>query len=226
MNLHFPSALARFFLLICTAASSSLPRLNAAEEVIPVAQDAFIKGAEHVSQVMPAKFLEVASRTLNGTYFEYVRKTFLRFDVDASLLTTAVSARVVLTSQTNGIIINDGEPRGPVELHLSGIPNAEWDEAALTWENAPAHDQQSPSDDGNPNLELLASASLDPLNVELHSTVTFSDPKLLEFLRKHSGLVTFLITSNGAQVSPGFSFYSKEGTDQSAHKPVLIIETK
>jgi hypothetical protein len=156
-----------------------------------------------------------------------VRKTFLQFHVDDGVLRDAVAARVVLTLQPNGIIIFDGDPHEPVELVLSGAPNAEWTEGFLTWETAPNHDKSSATDDGNPNLEVLAETTLDPVVVnKIDDKLIFSDPRVLEFLRKHGGDVTFVITSKSPPNHVGFSFFSKEGTSKPERKPVLVIETK
>lgn len=93
----------------------------------------------------------------------------------------------------------------------------------LTWENAPLHDKQSATDDGNPNLEILAVATLDPAAAKEDDKVTFSDPRLLEFLRKHRGDATFVITSVSPPNFAGFQFFSKEGTGRPERLPALIL---
>lgn len=173
---------------------------------------------------MPSHTLEVAAR-VSGHGLDFVRKTFLRFDVDPGLLSDAVSARVVLTSQGKGVIIYENDPRDQVELVLSGLPDAVWDEAGLNWEVAPGHDQESPTDDGNPNLVFVANATLDPLSVKEGEKLTFSSPELLEYLREHPGVVTFVVTSYGMPRQAGFNFFSRESSVPD-RRPTLVLETK
>lgn len=196
----------------------------AAEDVIPPAQDAFVMGGQLAMEIMPGDRLEVANRSSYGMH--NARKTFLRFFVDEASMRYAVSARVVLTLRVDAIISLDKDPLHPVELVLLGAPGAEWDEKSLTWETAPNHDQQSATDDGNPNLEVLATATVDPTAANEDDKVTFSDPRLLEYLRKHREDVTFVITSVSSPNFPGFRFFSKEGTGKPERRPVLILETE
>lgn len=212
--------------LILTAIVSAYTLISsvAAENVIPPEQDAFVMGGELAWEIMPGDRLEVADRSFYGMH--NARKTFLQFFVDEAPMRYAVSARVVLTLRVDAVIWLDKDPVQPVELVLSGAPDAEWDQKSLTWENAPNHDQQSATDDGNPNLEILATVTLDPATANENDKVTFSDPRLLEYLRKHRGDVTFVITSVSPPNFPGFRFFSKEGTGMPERRPVLILETE
>lgn len=216
-----PAIPVRALILTAVFSTCALTATAAAEGVIEPVQDAFVMGGDVAGDIMPDGVLQVAARSLSGMGF--VRKTFLHFQLDEASLGHAESARVVLTLGGDAVIYFDGDPRLPVELVLSGAPGAEWEEKFLAWENAPLHDQQSATDDGNPNLEVLAVATVDPAAAEVDAKVTFSDPRLLEFLRKHHGDVTFVITSLSPPNFVGFTFFSKEGTGRPERKPALIL---
>ncbi len=218
------ASLIRTLALAAIGLSAPFSSSMAAEEVIPVVQDSFVKGKESAEESMPDYVLKVAARALVG--MQNVRKTFLQFHVDDAPLRDAVSARVVLTLHTDAVIVFDGDPQEQVQLVLSGAPDAEWDEKFLTWETAPNHDKLSATDDGNPNLEVLAETTLDPVSAKEDGKLTFSDPRILEFLRKHGGNATFVITSKSPPNYVGFTFFSKEGTSKPERRPVMILEKK
>jgi len=219
-----PAIPVRALILTAIILSYACTSKVAAEDVIPAVQDAFVMGGELAGEIMPHDQLQVAARSLYGMH--NVRKTFLQFHVDETSIRHAISARVVLILREDAVISLDGDPLQPVELVLSGAPDAEWDENFLTWETASNHDQQCATDDGNPNLEVLAVATLDPTAANEDEKVTFSDPRLLEFLRKHRGDVTFVVTSVSPPNFPGFTFFSKEGTGRPERRPVIILETE
>ncbi|MEY4300115.1 MAG: hypothetical protein RIR25_1351 [Verrucomicrobiota bacterium] len=214
-----PASPVRALVLTAIISSCAFTSKVAAEEVITPVQDAFVLGGNVAGELMSQNQLQVASRV-------NARKTFLQFQVDESLLRDAASARVVLTMLGSSVISSAGESIQPVELALSGAPGAQWDEKLLTWENAPLHDQQSTTDEGNPRLEVLALAKVDPATAKADEKVTFSDPRLLEFLRKHQGDVTFVITSVSPRKSAGLKFFSKEGTAKPERRPALILGKK
>jgi len=118
--------LVRALLLAAAISTCVLNATVAAEEVIAPVQDAFVTGGKLAGDIMPDGVLQVAARSHSG--MDYVRKTFLHFQMDEASLTHAESARVVLTLHGNEALFYGGGALLPVELVLSGAPGAEWGE--------------------------------------------------------------------------------------------------
>jgi hypothetical protein len=214
-----PTSLACTILVLLSAGL-----VRAGEEVLFPVEDSFIRGGNSSTDPTPDPFLIVAAR--GGARGDDYRKIFLMFEVDKDATSHLTSSKLVLTYLRTGLAVNDGDPRDTFEVLLYGVPEGEWSDVGLTWDSAPFHDKQSATDEGNPKLTLLAQEAVNPLSVMEDGTLAISDPRLTEFLRKHPGRVTLIMTSLGSSRQPGLLFFDADGTSRPERKPRLILETK
>lgn len=193
-------------------------------EVLQPVEDTYIQGGTRSAQPAPEpSVLIVAARTQDG--FENVRKVFLAFETFSNM-DDLQAATLALTHSLRGILANEGDPKIPIEILLYGAPGGDWSETELTWDSAPFHDPASLSDEENPGLELLGQVSVDTSAVNVDDVLKFSDSRLTEFVRKHPGRVTFVLTSLAGQRSPGVSFFDRAGTGLPERLPRLILDLK
>jgi hypothetical protein len=219
-----PSLLKGKLLAAALAVCAMFPAARAETEIVFPAEDTFITGGSRSGED-PAdrSLLLVAARTQST--LEHVRKIFLLFETDSG--SEAVEkAALTLTHHGLRVVSNDGDPRMPIDLRLYGAAGGDWTEQNLTWDSAPFHDPQSFSEESNPALELLAEITVDPSNVSEDDVLTFSDPRLTEFVRKNPGRNTFVVTSVAAPNSPGLVFFDADATGRPDRKPRLVLETK
>jgi len=200
----------------------SINPIFAAEEVLFPIEDTYIRGGQSAAQSAEIhdKVLLIASRSQSG--FDNVRKSFLLFENPGSQSGKPREATLLLTHMGR-LIANEGDPRDPIEIMLYGAPGGEWSEIGLTWESAPFHDPKSASDESTPELELLARLEVNLEAVSEGGVLRMQDPRLNEFLQKHPGVVTFVLTSLAGPKLPGLAFFDSDGTGLPERKPRLIF---
>jgi hypothetical protein len=193
-------------------------------EVLHPVEDTYIQGGTRSAELaVEPHSLIVAARSQDG--FENVRKVFLLFETFSNT-DDVQAATLVLTYGPRAIVANEGDPKIPIEILLYGAPGGDWSEKELTWDSAPFHDPQSLSDEATPGLELLARIPIDTAAVNVDDVLKFSDPRLTDFVRKHPGRVTFVLTSLAGQKSPGVAFFDRAGTGRPERLPQLILDLK
>jgi hypothetical protein len=201
----------------------SSPSWAEVETLYPV-EDTFILGGTRSNEPnSDSPILVVAARTQST--LEHVRKIFLLFE-PASNSADVTEASVKLTHHGRGIVANEGDPQMEIELLLYGAPGGDWDQDTLTWESAPFHEHGSYSDEGNPELELLAEVVVDTSSVNEDGVLEFRDPRIAEFIRKSPDRVTFVVTSRAMPNSPGLEFFDNDQTGRPERKPRLVLERK
>jgi len=196
------------------------PAFAATETVYP-AEDSYIQGGSRSTETAEFPALVVAARSLDG--FGSVRKSYLLFD---SFTKGEDLREATLELVLSSIVANDGDPRGPIELLLYGVPGGEWSETTITWDSAPFHDRNSISDEETKGLELLARITVDTQSAVEDDVVKTNDPRLAEFLRKHPDRVTFLLTCVAGKKQPGLMFFDSDGTARLERRPRLVLQTK
>lgn len=210
------------FVAICSLFIHVFPGITSgAEEVFYPDEDAAIRGGEFAGDPMAELVLVVAARSSNA--FTDVRKIFLMFQVDDRVARDIADATLVLTYLETGLVVNDGDPREPFPVFLSGAAGGDWSEMGLTWENAPFHDQRSIMDERSTDLQPLAQTEVNPAAVSEDGALKFSDPALTKFLQENPGTVTFVITSGGGPKDPGLLLFDSDGTGRPERKPRLIL---
>jgi len=215
----------RFVALFSTLFLLSWPAPGQAETLIllPI-EDTFVRGGSHAEESAHQSSLAVAARSRSG--LENVRKSFLLFEIAESQLEGMTSARLLLAYLGDGIIATDTDKRDALDLLLFGVPEGDWFADGLTWETAPFHDKLSINDEQTEGLELLAEVNIDPLAISPDDILEINDPRLLEFLQKNPGSVTFILTSRAGPGAPGVHFFAKDGTGLEERKPRLILSTE
>lgn len=189
-------------------------------------EDSFIQGGERSMEICRTAYLEVAARGTSRNDAA-LRKIFLAFDVDAEVAAKLASAKLVLTYRPGSTVISlvPGD-ESPVDLAVYGATGEDWSEEFLTWDEAPFHDQGTGSESNNTLVTLLAEQTVDPTSPDFGTSLTFSDEKIVEFIRDNPERITFIITAEGTRSMPGLRFYDKDGTSNSEFMPTLILEIK
>lgn len=207
--------------MACIILSGSL---HAATETLVPVEDAVIQGGTFSSEILRGPTLTVTSRGTDDR--SYVRKIMLLFQTEERTAKNITAARLTLSCLKGSSATIPEAAQGTVMLALFGAVGSDWSEKDLTWGNAPFHAQSSASEENNDLVTPLAELVVDPAASDFSGNVTFSDARLVEFVRNNPGNVTFIVTGQGGPQMPGLRFFDREGASDPSLKPSLILETE
>jgi len=151
------------------------------------------------------------------------RIAYFRFDL-AQAPTTIIGAALEMTFLES----SDFRSRTPKQYVVYGLddghPGEQWDEATLTWSNAPARSDVWPAPAANPTeASVLGFFTIDNASAQEGDRISFSSDQLLSFLSSDTdGLVTLIL----ARTTKDFGvevFASKEHGSYPA--PALVLAT-
>lgn len=141
----------------------------------------------------------------------HARKTYLRFDL-SSLGGIDVSAAELQLTPNTPLSVGAG-----VTFNLFGLSDLDagesWNEATITWNNAPANDTLSNTavTSGATSLGLFSFTS----DFQEGVPIGFSSTSIRDFLNADTNnLVTFILTGPQTAGSLNYTFGSKENTDE------------
>jgi hypothetical protein len=164
---------------------------------------------------------------------DYNRKTYLRFDVGTQTAASKSASLTLCVGQAYAVSPSDKVWTFNVYgLHDGAVPQAailgeDWDEKAITWENAPANDTTSPNGT-TADATLLGTFTIIGKG-NPGDSVSLSSPELTKFVQSDTnGLVTFILTRAEADTKVGLDdvvhvFASKE---QRTYAPPSLVLTK
>ncbi|MDR1279455.1 MAG: DNRLRE domain-containing protein [Opitutaceae bacterium] len=178
-----------------------------------------------------------------GRDSSYNRKIYLGVDLAPVFATIGTPDNVALTltidtTKTGGFIRGSSAEKAPSTIRLYAVATGAsvWSETAITWNNAPANNTGSRgaflntgATSGAGVVVEVASVVLDPVALPSGGVVTFSDPRLTDFVtwvtanKAEVGTdITFMLGTDNAIASvPGYHFYSKDAAVSDTLKPRL-----
>lgn len=173
--------------------------------------------------------LQVAARGTNSD-----RKIYLKFDLNGLLgnaeqfANTSFGLTTVAGSNSNVLL---GNATGAFDLTVYGITdnNDSWTDDSVTWNNAPKNDTGSRSGVLSSGTTSLGSFTVDSSTVTGNQQFSISGSALDTFLNDSyandtDGIVTLIITSEGATSDPGLRFWRSDDTSLDTQYPRISYE--
>lgn len=213
MKKNLATLLVAFFLISCS--------LMGAINIFPSADAQVVAGsnADDNYGIESTMFIKNA-----GFESAVTRKPYLRFDLssfDGSFAGTSLN--LVLTGNNDGT-----DSPTTFAVHVYGLndneANQTWDEATITWNNAPGNDTGSGSGFVSDDTTFLGILNVTTSDVG-NSIVSFSSTALSDFLAADSDdQVTFMLSRTDNEIGHNLGFNTKESSGERAPYLSLVPE--